>query len=116
MPEATMSAATLALVVLASGAGTYLWRALGVVLAGRIRTDSVFFEWVGCVAYAMIAGLTMRIVLLPSGTLAQTQMEDRLIACAIALGVHYLSRKNLFAGVGAGFIAIVALTAWRGLA
>jgi len=62
----------LALLVVACGLGTYLWRGIGLLISGRVRVDSEFFVWAGCVAYAMIAGLTMRIMLLPGGTLAQT--------------------------------------------
>jgi branched-subunit amino acid transport protein len=101
-------------VVLAAGAGTYLWRALGVVLSGRVRTDGALFQWVGCVAYAMIAGLAVRIVLLPTGTLAVAPLPDRIGACLFALAVYMLSRRNLFLGVGSGFMAIVLLQVIRG--
>lgn len=108
-----MTEAELATVVLAAAAGTYLWRALGVMLSGRVRTDGPLFEWVGCVAYAMIAGLAVRIVLLPTGTLALAALPDRVIACALALAVYMLSRRNLFLGAGTGFIAIVLLQLMR---
>ncbi|MEX2165116.1 MAG: AzlD domain-containing protein [Sulfuricaulis sp.] len=98
------------LLVLACGAGTYLWRALGVAISGRLRPDSEVFAWITCVAYAMLAGLVARIVILPVGTLAASALGDRLVACALALAVFYLSRRNLFMGVGAGFLVFVALT------
>ena len=62
----------LALLVVACGLATYLWRGLGMLISGKVRMDSEFFVWAGCVAYAMIAGLTVRIILLPTGTLAAT--------------------------------------------
>lgn len=96
--------------VLGAGAATYLWRGLGVALSGRIPTDGPAFEWVGCVAYAMIAGLTMRVILMPTGTLARTALEHRLLACAVALFVYFvLSRRNLFIGVISGLAAMVFL-------
>lgn len=97
----------LALLVLACGLSTYLWRGLGVLLSGRISAGGEFFTWAGCVAYAMIAGLTVRILLLPTGTLAATPLWARMIACAIALLAYFLCRRNLFAGIAAGFIALV---------
>ena len=98
------------LLVLACGAATYLWRGLGVLLSARVRTTSAAFVWVGCVAYAMIAGLTARILLMPSGTLGQTELSHRLLAAAIALAVFFVvTRRNLFLGVCAGFLAMVAL-------
>jgi branched-subunit amino acid transport protein len=100
--------------VLAAGLGTYAWRGLGVVLSGRIKTDSELFNWVACVAYAMLAGLVSRIVLMPEGALAQTLLVERLLACVLALTAYYLSRRNLLAGVGVGVAAIMAITAMRG--
>lgn len=101
------------LLVLACGAATYLWRALGVALSGRLRPESEVFAWITCVAYAMLAGLVARIVILPVGTLAASTLEDRLFACGLALAVFFFSRRNLFMGVGAGFLAFVALTYLR---
>jgi branched-subunit amino acid transport protein len=108
-----MSTTHLAMVVLAAAAGTYLWRGLGVMLSGRVSTSSPLFEWVGCVAYAMIAGLVVRIVVLPTGTLATVPLADRLLVCTLAYAVYRLTRRNLFLGVGTGFAAIVALQLMR---
>ena len=97
------------LLVLACAAGTYLWRGLGVLLSGRIEVDSELFNWVACVAYAMVAGLIVRIIVMPSGMLAQSLLTDRLLACALALTAFYTCRRNLFVGVCAGVIALIAV-------
>lgn len=96
-------------VIVAAGLGTYLWRALGLVLSDRIRTDGALFQWVGCVAYAMIAGLAVRILILPTGTLALAPLEHRVGACALAFLVYMASRRNLPLGIGSGFAAITLL-------
>jgi branched-subunit amino acid transport protein len=103
----------LAAVVVAAGAGTYFWRGLGVVLSDRIRTDGPLFQWVGCVAYAMIAGLAVRILVLPTGTLADAPLADRIGATVLAYAAYMLARRNLFAGVGTGFAAITLLQVLR---
>jgi branched-subunit amino acid transport protein len=103
----------LALLVLGCGLATYLWRGLGMLVSGRVRLNSEFFIWAGCVAYALIAGLAVRIVLLPTGTLAATPLAARLVACAIALISYFASRRNLFVGISAGFVALVALVGAR---
>ncbi|MGB7543469.1 MAG: AzlD domain-containing protein [Burkholderiales bacterium] len=104
----------LGLTVLACGASTYLWRGLGVLLSGRVRVESEIFTWVGCVAYAMVAALISSMVFVPAGTLAATTLVERLLACATALAVYYASRRNLFAGIVAGFAVIVACNWLRG--
>ena len=111
-----MSAETADLwLVIASGGATYVWRGLGVVLSGRIRVESELFNWVACVAYAMLAGLIMRVIVMPTGLLAQTLLADRLAACALALLAFYFSRRNLFIGVVTGMIALIALRELRGV-
>jgi branched-subunit amino acid transport protein len=77
--------ALLALVIAA--AGTYFWRALGVGFSGRINTESPFFRWMSCVAYAMLAGLVVRIILLPVGLLEQVSIEVRVLSVALAAGI-----------------------------
>ena len=99
--------------VIASALGTYLWRGLGVVLSGRIKAQSELFNWLACVAYAMVAGLVSRIIFVPGGMLAQTALVERLAACVLALVAYHLSRRNLFVGVGAGVAAIMAASALR---
>jgi branched-subunit amino acid transport protein len=99
------------LLVAICGAATYLWRGLGVVVSGRVRADGAVFTWVGCVAWAMIAGLTMRILLMPAGVLAETALLERAIGCAVALLCYFvLSRRNLFLGVGSAFATMIVLS------
>lgn len=95
--------------IAACGLGTYLWRGLGVLLSGRVEIESEVFQWAVCVAYAMVAGLIVRIIVMPTGMLATTLLEDRLIACAAALVAFYATRRNLFAGVSAGAGVLIVL-------
>lgn len=89
---------------------TYAWRGLGVALAKGLDVDGELFRWVSCVAFAMIAGLLSRVILMPSGAMAATGLAERLIASACALAAYFLfTRRNLFVGVSAGAGALVAL-------
>lgn len=101
------------LLVLACAAATYAWRGLGVLLSGRIRAESELFNWVACVAYAMIAGLIARVIVMPTGLLAETFLAERAAACALALLAFYTSRRNLFVGVIAGMLILIALREMR---
>jgi len=99
------------LLVVLGGAGvTYAWRALGVLLSDRIKADSPAFEWVACVAYALLAGLIARMILLPLGPLAETALSHRVAAAVISLAIFFLTRHNLLLGIGAGVGALVLLT------
>src|SRR3546814_17880920 len=71
-------------VMLAGAAITYFWRALGVALAGRLRPDGRLFDWVGCIAYALLADLISRMIVLPIGPLSETTLGARLVYSAHA--------------------------------
>ena len=105
--------ADLWLLVIAGSVVTYMWRALGVLLSGRIKTDTDLFNWVACVAYAMVAGLIMRIVVLPTGLLAPTLLGHRLVACALGLAAFYVCRRNLFVAVVVGALTLTLLNYLR---
>lgn len=102
------------LALLAAAAVTYGWRGLGVLLSGRIDPGGPAFRWVAAVAYALLAGLIARMIVLPLGPLQATPLADRLAAAGAALAVYLLLRRNLLAGVAAGVGVIVLLTALRG--
>ncbi len=103
------------LLIVVCSATTYLWRALGVMLSGRIQVGGDIFNWVACVAYAMVAGLIMRIIMLPTGPMASTLLLHRLIACGLGLAGFYACRRNLFAAVGIGALTLAVLDYLRAL-
>ena len=106
--------AELWVLILVCAAGTYLWRALGVAVAGRLDPEGEVLSWMGCVALAMIAGLVSRMLIAPVGVLATTSLPERLGATACALLVYFvLTRRNLLAGVTGGCVAIVLLQSLR---
>ena len=89
---------------------TYAFRGAGVALGERLNTDHPAFEWVACVAYALLAGLIARMIVFPLGPVAETMLADRLGAVVIALAVFFLTRKNLALGVAAGAVALIVLS------
>lgn len=103
-------AAEIGLAIVACGLVTYLWRGLGVLLSGKLDPRSVVFEWVSCVAYALVAGLIARIIVAPSGLMAQTALTDRLLACVVAFVAYRLARRNMFVGLLCGVVFFAAAT------
>lgn len=100
-------------IVLLSGLATYVWRALGVAIAGRVSPDSEAFRLFACVAYAMLAGLIARMMVLPEGVLAETPLAVRLIAIGAAVTVFFGFRRNLPLGVATGVgVFAVLISLW----
>jgi len=108
-------AAEIGWMILACGLATYLWRGFGVLLSGRLDPKSAMFEWVSCVAYALVAGLIARIIVAPSGLLAQTALADRLLACAAALLAYHLAGRNMFVALVCGLALFVGAGYVRGV-
>lgn len=90
------------LALLVGAAATYVWRALGVVLAGRMAPTGPLVQWMGCVAYAMLAGLIFRMILQPIGPLADTSLAVRIIGAVLAFAVFYGFGRRLLPAVIAG--------------
>ena len=95
--------------LIAASAATYFWRWLGVRLSGNLDLDGPLFEWVSCVAYAVLAGLVARMILLPAGPLQDAALWVRLTATAAALAVFFLARQRLLLGVSAGALTLILL-------
>lgn len=102
------------LALLAAAIVTYAWRGLGVLLSGRLSPESRLFDWVSCIAYALLAALVARMIILPVGPLTETALGDRLAATALCVGAFFLMRQSVFAGslAGAGGLALFD---WLGL-
>jgi branched-subunit amino acid transport protein len=98
------------LIVLASAVITFALRASGVLVAGRFSPDGPLVRWVGLVAYAMLAGLFARMILLPAGQFAQVPLYWRLAAVALTLAVWRVAGRNVFLGTCAGVGAVILLT------
>jgi branched-subunit amino acid transport protein len=98
------------MVVVVGAAATYLWRALGVALSGRIKPDSPVLDLIGYIAFGLLAGLVARMIVLPIGPLQATGTGIRLAATAVAAIVFFALGRNLLAGVlaGGGALALLA--------
>lgn len=73
--------------LISAGVGTYLCRAMGVKLSGHIHQESEIFRWLSAVTYAMVAALTVRMIVLPIGLLATVPLWVRITICLLSVGV-----------------------------
>lgn len=101
--------AELWLLVFLAFLATFGWRLLGVLIGNRIDPESRFSIWINAVAYAMVSGVMMLIVVFPTGMVAETSLTARLAALVAALGVM-LKRRNMVLAVLAGLSVYVAVT------
>jgi len=90
-------------------AASLFWRVIGAVLAGRIEVDTPLFDWCVCVTQAIVGGLMVRAILLPSTGLAAVPLTDRAFACALGVIVFVLARGRVMPGVltGVGVLSLM---------
>ena len=100
------------LLILAIGS-TYVWRGLGVVISGRINPEGEVFKAVSCVAYALLAGLISRMIVLPTGVLAETPVFDRVFSAIVGIGVFFLFKRNVLLGTFGGVAVFLVLSVMR---
>jgi len=67
--------------------GTYVCRAVGVLLSQSINQESEIFRWLAAVTYTMVAALTIRLIVMPLGLMATVPLWIRILICALAIGV-----------------------------
>ena len=79
----------IALAALATGG----WRLAGLLLADLIRQESWLMQWVNAVAHAMVAAVLILIMVYPTGDLATTTIESRLICLALGLGCMLMTSR-----------------------
>ncbi|MGB7181923.1 MAG: AzlD domain-containing protein [Burkholderiaceae bacterium] len=94
--------------------GTFVWRAVGVLVAGRIDEGSPIFNWITCVAYAISAGLMMKLLILPTGVLAETSLGNRALAFLAAVIVFYCLKRRILPALIAGCLVFFALVVFNG--
>ena len=98
-----------------ASAATFLWRFVGVAVAGRLEPDNPVFGWVSAVAYAMVAGLMIRIIIFPTNTMADSPLLDRVVALCVAVLVWQLRGRALMQGLFAGLAVFGCFVLWRTL-
>ena len=100
-------------ILLLCTAGTFFWRAAGVILSSHINPEGTFFQWLNCVAYALLSGLITRVIILPSGQLENTLLADRLFPVIAGFVVFFLCNKNIIAATLVSFLFFLTIQYYR---
>ena len=91
------------LVILVTSFATYLSRFLGVVSSEKIDAKSKIFRWFNCIAYAILTALIARIVIFPTGSLAESSILrfdpkiPKIVAlaiCPVPINPNFIMKNN----------------------
>ncbi len=101
-------------VLLAAGfAAAFVTRAAGVAISGHVQPDTPVFEWFACVGQALVGGLMVRAIFLPTNPLGDTLLIDRMLAVGAAFAVFFLFHRRLLHSTLAGVLTLAAISVWR---
>ena len=81
--------------VLVTSLATYSSRFLGVFTSEKIDENSKIYRWFNCLAYSTLAALISRMLIFPSGDLADANYIIRIAVIAISILIYFLSKRNL---------------------
>lgn len=91
----------------------FVTRAFGVVVSGRVRPETPLFHWFACVGQAMVGGLMVRAIFLPSTALGEAPTVDRALALGVGVAAFFVSGRRLLIGTLSGVGALALLMVWR---
>ena len=80
--------------------GTFIWRLAGVFLASKIPAQSPVMDWVNAMAYSMVAGVLMLMLVHPTGILAASGLDDRLLGLVTGVGTMILTKRIIPSLIG----------------
>lgn len=104
------------LFILAAGwLATDAWRFLGVYLGGRISEDSEALVLVRALATALVAAVIGNLIVFPSGALAATPLELRLLAAAAGFVAYLMIGKRVLVGIAVAEAVLIAGLLYLGL-
>lgn len=103
-----------AFILIAGWFATDAWRFAGVVLGRRLSETSQIFLLVRSVATALVAAVIARLVVFPSGALADTALGLRMAAAAIGFVAFLAGGQRVAVGVGVS-VAVLAAGMLAGL-
>jgi len=86
-------------ILLAGWLATDIWRWLGVLVGNRLRDDSEALIWVKAVATALVAGVIGKLVIFPSGALADAPMTLRVGAMVLGWLAFQAAGQRVIVGV-----------------
>lgn len=99
-------------IVIAGILATDVWRWLGVLAGNRLREDSEAMRWVRAVATALVAAVIARLVLYPTGTLAELPAWMRVGAALAGFATYILTGQRILFGIAVAVGLIAAALHW----
>lgn len=86
---------------------TDFWRWMGVVAGNRLKEGSLPLLWVRAVANSMIAAIIAKLILVPTGALAEFDVIVRVAAVALGFVIFLLAKQRIIFGITTALLSLV---------
>ena len=94
-------------IIVAGWFATDFWRFLGVFISSRIKDDSEVLNWIRAVATALVAALIARLIIFPTGFLAESPVELRVCSAVFGFLGYKLAKDNVLVGILVAEIVLI---------
>lgn len=99
---------TYILIIVAGFIATDFWRWLGVLAGNRLNEESEALSWVRAVATALVMAVTAKLIVFPTGVLADSPLWLRLSAAGFGFCIFLATGKKVAVGVIVPIAILVA--------
>lgn len=82
-------------IAVAGWLATDIWRWLGVLAGNRLDEGSEALHWVRAVATALVMAVTAKLIVFPTGTLAESPLWLRLFAAGVGFGAFLIAGQRI---------------------
>ena len=90
---------SLIIAVIVATMATFVWRVLGVVIAGKINLEHPLYQWFVHVSYAAVAAVLCLNLFVGNGHLSTQEILLRALALVVGIVVSVLCRRQVFWGL-----------------
>ncbi|CAD7023415.1 AzlD domain-containing protein [Pseudorhizobium endolithicum] len=101
-------------IAVAGWLATDIWRWLGVLAGNRLDEDSEALHWVRAVATALVMAVTAKLIVFPTGTLAESPLWLRLLAAGIGFAAFLVAGQRIGVAVVTSTVVLGLGLYWLG--
>ncbi|MBU4529665.1 MAG: AzlD domain-containing protein [Hoeflea sp.] len=86
-------------IAIAGWLATDMWRWIGVLVGNRLQQDSAALTWVRAVATALLAAVIAKLIIYPTGELANVPLALRIGAVTAGFAAFLMAGKRTWVGI-----------------
>lgn len=99
-------------ILIAGWLATDIWRWLGVIVGNRLKEGSLALVWVRAMSTSLVAGVIAKLILQPTGSLADFDIYLRIIAVVTGFIMFLIAGKRIAVGIAVALLVLLIGDWW----